>query len=138
MAVTAPSQPTQTYDADTLAVGSNSGIHQSDAFTMIPQLGIELGYQVNCNWRAYVGYNILYWDRVSRAASQIDLNLDPRNFPPIARTWAWSADFSPHGSADRDQSFLPSRRRHARPPRISPAIVIKTSELGSGARLAWI
>ena len=49
---------------------------------MIPQLGVELGYQVNCHWRAYVGYNVLFWGCVSRAADQIDLNLDPRNFPP--------------------------------------------------------
>ena len=80
--ISAPGQPTQVYDAGILAVGSNSGVHQQDVFTMIPQLGIELGYQVNRNWRAYAGYNIVYWDRVARAAGQVDLDVDPRNFPP--------------------------------------------------------
>ncbi len=81
--VTATGQPTQTYDAGILAVATNSGTYQRDSFTMIPQLGLELGYQVNCHWRAYVGYNILYWGCVSRAADQIDLNVDPRNWPPV-------------------------------------------------------
>jgi len=80
--VRAPNQPTQTYNAGILAVDTNSGTYQSDTFTMIPQLGLELGYQVNSHWRAYVGYNVLYWEGVSRASDQIDLNLDPRNFPP--------------------------------------------------------
>lgn len=81
-AIAAPGQPTQTYNAGTLAVGSNSGVYQNDVFTMIPQLGLELGYQVNHNWRAYFGYNVLFWDRVARSSSQVDLNLDPRNFAP--------------------------------------------------------
>ena len=58
---------------------SNMGTYPSDAFTVIPQMNLELGYQVNCHWRAYVGYNILFWGCVSRAADQIDLNLDTRN-----------------------------------------------------------
>jgi len=75
--------PTETYDAGVLAVGTNSGTYTRDVFTMIPQLGLELGYQVNCNWRTFVGYILLYWGFVVRAADLIDLNLDPRNFPPV-------------------------------------------------------
>ena len=48
---------------------------------MIPELGLDLGYQVNCHWRAHLGYNILYWGCVSRAADQISLYVDPRNIP---------------------------------------------------------
>ena len=80
--MTAPSQPTQTYGSGILAGPTNTGTFQRDVFTMIPQLGVELGFQVTCHLRAYVGYNVLYWGCVSRAADQIDLNLDPRNFPP--------------------------------------------------------
>jgi hypothetical protein len=81
--VTASGQPTQVYDAGVFAVGSNSGTYQRDVFAMIPQLGVELGCQLTCHWRAMVGYNILYWGCVTRAADQIDLNLDPRNIPPV-------------------------------------------------------
>jgi hypothetical protein len=77
---------TQTFDAGILAGGSNGGVYQRDIFTVIPQVGIEFGYQVNCHWRAYLGYDLLYWATVARAADQIDLNLDPRNFPPITQT----------------------------------------------------
>ncbi len=74
---------TQTYDAGVLAGGTNGGVYQRDQFTIIPQLGLEVGYQLNCHWRAYLGCDLLYWGAVTRAADQIDLNLDPRNFPPI-------------------------------------------------------
>ncbi len=74
---------TQTYDGGILAGPTNSGVYQKDQFTVIPQLGLELGYQLSCHWRAYVGCDLMYWGAVSRAADQIDLNLDPRNFPPI-------------------------------------------------------
>ena len=69
-------------NAGVLALGTNSGTFTGDTFTMIPQLGLELGFQVNCHWRAYVGYDILYWGSVVRAGEQIDLNIDPRNIPP--------------------------------------------------------
>ncbi len=71
----------QPFDAGLLAVGSNSRTYQRDVFTMIPQLGVELGYEVSCHWRAFVGYNLLYWGAVRRAADQIDLNIDMRNVP---------------------------------------------------------
>jgi hypothetical protein len=75
--------PTTTYDAGILAGPTNSGIFQRDTFTVIPQLSAEIGFQLNCHWRTYIGYDLLYWGTVARAADQIDLNLDPRNFPPI-------------------------------------------------------
>jgi hypothetical protein len=80
--VASPGQPIQTYNAGILAAGTNSGAYERDVFTVIPQLGVEVGYQVACHWRAYVGYNLLYWGDVWRSGDQVDLNLDPRNFPP--------------------------------------------------------
>ena len=81
--VTPTAQPTQVRDGGVFAVRTNEGTYTRDTFTMIPQLGLELGYQVNDNWRAYVGYNILYWGAVIHAAEQIDLNVDPRNIPVV-------------------------------------------------------
>jgi hypothetical protein len=74
---------TQTYDAGVLAGPSNSGVYQKDQFTVIPQLGLELGYQLSCHWRTYIGFDLMYWGAVARAADQIDLNFDPHNLPPI-------------------------------------------------------
>jgi hypothetical protein len=80
--ITPTGQAPMTYNTGILASGSNSGTYQRDEFTVIPQLGLELGFQVNCHWRAYLGYDLLYWACVQKAADQIDLDLDPRNFPP--------------------------------------------------------
>jgi hypothetical protein len=79
--------PSQTYESGILAGDSstNAGVFQRDTFTVIPQVGLELGYQVTRHLRAYVGYDLLYWATVARAADQIDLNLDPRNFPPVTQ-----------------------------------------------------
>ena len=80
---TPPSQPTQpTTLGGVLALPSNIGTYyQRDAFTMIPELGLDLGYQVNCHWRVHLGYDIIYWGCVSRAADQISPYVDPRNIP---------------------------------------------------------
>jgi hypothetical protein len=72
---------TTTNYAGLLASTTNSGIWQQNTFTMIPQLGLELGYQLSCHWRAYLGYNILYWGSVLRSGDQIDLQVDARNIP---------------------------------------------------------
>ncbi len=64
------------------AVASNSGVHTKDQFVVIPQFGAEMGYQLTCRLRAFVGYNLIYWAPVMRAGDQIDLNIDPRNFAP--------------------------------------------------------
>jgi hypothetical protein len=85
-ATTPAGGPTTTYDAGILAGPTNSGIYQRDQFTVVPQLGLELGYQLSCHWRTYIGYDLLYWGTVAKAADQVDLNLDPRNFPPITQT----------------------------------------------------
>jgi hypothetical protein len=82
-AITPVGGPTTTYDAGILAGPTNSGVYQRDTFTVIPQVGLEVGFQLSCHWRSYIGYDLLYWGTVARAADQIDLNLDPRNFPPV-------------------------------------------------------
>ena len=79
--VTPTGQATQIRDGGVFAVRTNEGTYTRDSFTMIPQVGVELGYQVNDSWRAFLGYNVLYWATVIHAAEQIDLNIDPRNIP---------------------------------------------------------
>lgn len=80
--VTSPGLATDIRDGGVFAVRTNKGTYTRDTFTMIPQLGLDLGYQVNEHWRGYLGYNVMYWGAVIHAGEQIDLNVDPRNFPP--------------------------------------------------------
>jgi hypothetical protein len=79
---TLPTGESDTFYTGILAGPYNSGYYSRDTLTLIPQLSLQLGYQVSCHCRAYIGYNVLYWGNVARAADQIDLNVDPRNFPP--------------------------------------------------------
>ena len=69
-----------------LALPSNIGIHNSDQFSMSPDLNLTLGYDLSPQLRATVGYSLLYWNSVARPGDQIDLDLDPRQFPPAVGT----------------------------------------------------
>jgi len=62
---------------------SNIDRYEVDQFTLVPQFGIELGCQLTCSLRGYIGYNLLYWAHVQRAADQIDFEVDQRNVPPL-------------------------------------------------------
>ena len=102
-AIMPPGGPTIPVASGALAAGSNIGVHTQDAFTAIPALNVELGYRWNGHWRTYVGYDLIYWAEVARAADQIDLALDrsgagqrrysrtaPRNSWPKALIWVRS------------------------------------------------
>jgi hypothetical protein len=78
-------QGTATYDNGILATIPNmqGSPYTRDQFTVIPQVSLELSYQMTCRLRAYVGYDLLYWAPIWRAGDQIDLFIDPRNFAPL-------------------------------------------------------
>lgn len=57
---------------------SNIGYHRRDRFAIIPEVQVNLGYQITPNIKARVGYTMIYWFDTLRAGDQIDLrvNLD--------------------------------------------------------------
>jgi hypothetical protein len=65
-----------------LTAQTNIGRYTDDQFTIIPQLGLELGFQICDHLRLYSGYDLIYWPHVQTAGGQIDMNVDPRNIPP--------------------------------------------------------
>jgi hypothetical protein len=65
-----------------LALSTNSGKYSQDMFTVMPELGVNLGYDLTQHLRGTVGYTFTYWSRVARAGAQIDPNLNPNYFPP--------------------------------------------------------
>ena len=65
-----------------LALGSNSGEFSHSRFSVIPEFGINLAWNVSCLWTANIGYNFIYVTNVARPGDQIDLNIDPNQFPP--------------------------------------------------------
>ncbi|MGI9457509.1 MAG: BBP7 family outer membrane beta-barrel protein, partial [Aeoliella sp.] len=62
-----------TNDGGLLALRSNIGTYQRDVFSMVPELGVTLGYRITPRLRATVGYTLLYWSRVVRPGDHIDL-----------------------------------------------------------------
>src|SRR5205823_3226983 len=66
-----------------LALNSNIGDFSRDRFSVVPELGVNVGYNLTPNLRAFCGYNFLYWSSVVRPGDQIDRGLDitrPPNF----------------------------------------------------------
>ena len=90
--VTPPGQPTQVFQGGLLALSSNIGRHTLGAFSFVPELAINAGYQVTPALKLFVGYDFLLWTRVIRASEQIDRTIDvnlvpnlvpPGVFPPV-------------------------------------------------------
>lgn len=65
-----------------LALPTNIGHYDRDRFGVIPELGVNLGYQLTPHWRALVGYTFLYWNSVARPGDQINRSINPTQLPP--------------------------------------------------------
>lgn len=63
------------------AVASNLGRRSSDTFSVVPEVGIDLGWQVTSWASLRVGYSFLYWSSVVRPGEQIDRVVNHRLVP---------------------------------------------------------
>jgi hypothetical protein len=61
-----------TVQSGPFAMPSNIGSHSHDTFSFVPEIGIDLGYQIGNHLRAKCGYSLLYWTDVVRPGDQID------------------------------------------------------------------
>jgi hypothetical protein len=77
-----PSGSTATGVGGLLAQRSNIGHYENDQFAVMPELGVRLGYDFCCRWRATFGYTLLYWSQVARPGDQIVRDLYPAILPP--------------------------------------------------------
>ena len=64
-----------------LALNSNIGSQSHSRFSVVPEFGLNVGYDLTPNIRVYAGYSILYWTGVSRPGRQIDRTLDENRIP---------------------------------------------------------
>ena len=85
-AVLVPGQPLSVRPGGLLAQPSNIGRYTSDTFTVVPEVGINLGYQVTSHLRVHVGYTFFYLPNVWRAGDQIDRSIDPAQLRGLAST----------------------------------------------------
>jgi hypothetical protein len=70
------------YPGGLLALSSNIGSHSRDIFTVVPEVRLQLAYDVGPRLRLHAGYDFLYWSQVLRAGDQIDLVVNPDLLPP--------------------------------------------------------
>lgn len=73
---------TSTHNTGFLAQRTNIGTYDRDKFTMIPELGLTLGYQATKRIRATMGYSVIYMGNVVRPGDQVDLNVNPNLLAP--------------------------------------------------------
>ncbi len=79
--IIAPNGTVQNFRGGLLALPSNIGQYSRDRFSVVPEIGISLGYQLTEHLRVSVGYNFLYWTNVLRPGNQIDRVLDVTQIP---------------------------------------------------------
>jgi Putative beta barrel porin-7 (BBP7) len=89
-----PGQLPVTFSGGLLAAGPNLGTFTRDRFSVAPEFTLNLGYWVTPNFKAYVGYNFLYWSNVLRPGDQIDRVVD-LTFVPNAPPVPFSGQFRP-------------------------------------------
>lgn len=76
--------PAQTFNEGFLALASNSGTFEQDEFAVIPELNLNLGYQLTDHLKATLGYTAIYWSNVVRPGQHIPTDLNPSYLPPAS------------------------------------------------------
>lgn len=64
-----------------LALPSNSGSNNRDAFGFVPEVGVQLSYAITPRLQARVGYSFLYWSDVARGGDQVERRINPNQVP---------------------------------------------------------
>jgi hypothetical protein len=110
--ITPPGGPRTVQTGGLLALSSNIGHYTRDRFSVVPELGATLGYNVTDNVRVFAGYNFLFWSNVVRPGEQIDPNLNPRlipNFCKIANAVGAGTKECPANNVTVQQPAFPFR-----------------------------
>ena len=81
-AITPLGGPTQSFANGLLAQPTNIGTYNRDRIAVVPEVGINVGYQFNEHWRLFAGYNFLYWSEVARPGNQVDRVVNGNQIAP--------------------------------------------------------
>jgi hypothetical protein len=63
--------------------GANIGHFSQTRFAVVPEVGLNLGYQVTSHMKVFVGYNFLYLSSAVRPGETIDTNIDAARVPNL-------------------------------------------------------
>jgi hypothetical protein len=72
------------FKGDVLVQPSNSGRFHRNPFSLLPEGALNVGYYVTPHLRVSVGYDLLYWSRVTRPGGQIDTVIDASKAPSLS------------------------------------------------------
>ncbi|MDY3563717.1 BBP7 family outer membrane beta-barrel protein [Gemmata sp. JC673] len=79
-----PDQTTTVTPGGLLAVpGANIGKFSRDKFAVVPEVGLNLGWQATERMKLFVGYNFLYLSSALRPGDAIDMRLDAARVPNL-------------------------------------------------------
>ncbi len=70
-----------TIPGGVLALASNSGTFSDNVFSVIPELDVNVGFQLFRSVRLFAGYSLLCWTNVVRPGDQVQNVLDTRQIP---------------------------------------------------------
>jgi hypothetical protein len=79
--ITPPGGTTFVGTGGLFALPTNIGHFHRNEFAVVPEVGVNVGYQFSDHLRAYVGYTFLYWSDVFRPGDQIDRSINPTQLP---------------------------------------------------------
>jgi len=71
----------QTAIGGILALPSNMGDHQRQVFSVLPEVGVNVGFEATSHIRLRAGYSFMYWPNVVRPGAQIDRTVNPSQVP---------------------------------------------------------
>ncbi|MCS6851393.1 MAG: BBP7 family outer membrane beta-barrel protein [Gemmataceae bacterium] len=80
--VRVPGQPVSVRRGGLLAQGTNIGRYSTSTFAVVPEIGLNLGFEVFPGLRLFSGYTLIYWSSVARPGDQIDWAVNPTQIPP--------------------------------------------------------
>lgn len=70
--ITVPGVASVTTAGALLAQPTNIGRYSQTGFSVMPEVGLTVGYNITRRLRATVGYSLLYWSQIARPGDQID------------------------------------------------------------------
>lgn len=73
--------PTGTIRQGTFVEASNRGRHNRNVFAVVPEVQVNVGYQLTKNIRPFLGYNWMYLSNAARPGNQVDRNINPTQQP---------------------------------------------------------
>jgi hypothetical protein len=89
--------PTQTFPGGYFALPSNIGTYNRAVFAVLPELGLNIGFQITSWASVFVGYTFLYTNDVVRPGKQVNRNINPTQ--SVSWTVDPSAQPTPPGAA---------------------------------------